>query len=103
MNMEHILQKVSHMDETTSWTLEETQQLLEIYFLLSKKEGHIFDLIYRYLGCDTWEDIFRDYDERYLNDKAVGVRVALEEIEERIKERKEEEEEKKEEEEKRKR
>ena len=97
--MEHILQKVSHMDETTSWTLEETQQLLEIYFLFSKKEGHIFDLLYRYHGCDTWEDIFRDYDERYLRDKAAGVQVALEEIE-RIKgrkeERKEEEEEKKE-------
>ena len=98
--MEHILQKVSHMDKTTSWTLEETQQLLEIYILLSKKEGYIFDLIYRYHGCDSWEDIFRDYDETYLKDKARGVQVALDEIEERIKERKEEEEEKKEKKEK---
>ena len=97
--MEHILQKVSHMDETTSWTLEETQKVLGIYFLFSKKEIHIFDLIYKYHGCDSWEHIFREYDERYLMDKTAGVRVALEEIErikERKEERKEEQEEKKE-------
>lgn len=63
-----------------SWTLEEQKKLLDIYYIISKKEKHIFNLIYRYHGCDSWEDIFRDYDKNYLKDKATGVKIAINEI-----------------------
>lgn len=68
-----------------NWTLEEKKNLLDIYFIISKKEAHIFDLIYNYHGCDGWEDIFRDYDGKYLEDKTVGVEIAINEIVENIK------------------
>jgi hypothetical protein len=58
--------------------------LLNIYHTISKKESAIFDLIYRYHGCDSWEDIFRDYDRQYLIDKASGVNVAITTINEKI-------------------
>jgi hypothetical protein len=63
-----------------NWSLEEKKQLLNIYLIFCKKEDQIFNLIYRYHGCDSWEDIFRDYNVRYLQDKADGVEVAIEEI-----------------------
>ena len=43
----------------------------------------LFDLIYKYHGCDSWEDIFRDYDKVYLKDKVIGVEIAIKEIVER--------------------
>ena len=67
------------------WSLEEIRALLDIYFVISKKEAQIFDLIYQYHGCDSWEDIFRDYNPRHLEDKADGVEVAINEITERTK------------------
>lgn len=72
-----------------NWTLEERKKLLNLYLIISKKEHHIFDLIYRYHGCDSWEDIFRDYDINYLKDKKDGVKIAIEEIKERIKNKEE--------------
>jgi hypothetical protein len=65
------------------WSLEEIKTLLDLYLIISKKEQHIFDLIYKYHGCDSWEDIFRDYDKGYLRDKAIGVEIAIKEIVER--------------------
>jgi hypothetical protein len=62
---------------------------LYLYYIISKKESHIFDLIYCYHGCDSWEDIFRDYDTNYLKDKKNGVKIAIEEIKERINNNKE--------------
>ena len=85
--MEHILDKLTKVDDETSfqdWSLEEKKKLLDIYFIISKKETHIFDLIYNYQGCDSWEDIFRDYDPRYLEDKTTGVEIAIDEIVEQI-------------------
>ncbi len=64
----------------SNWTDEEKQKLLNIYLIISKKENHIFDLIYRCHGCDSWEDIFRDYNTDYLNDKAGGVQVAIDQL-----------------------
>ena len=55
-----------------------------MYFIISKKEINIFNLIYAYHGCDGWEDVFRDYDENYLKDKANGVEIAIDEITEQI-------------------
>ena len=68
-----------------SWSLEEKKQLLDIYYIISKKETHIFELIYTYQGCDSWEDIFREYDSKYLEDKIIGVEIAINEIVEEIK------------------
>lgn len=87
--MENIIEKLKQMDDENAWTnwcLKEKQQLLDIYFIISKKETHIFNLIYAYHGCDSWEDIFRDYNEKYLKDKAIGIEIAIDEITEQIKE-----------------
>jgi hypothetical protein len=87
--MENIIEKLklikdndNKKDKTAfdNWTLEEEQQLLDLYLIISKKESHIFNLIYRYHGCDSWEDIFRDYKIKNLKDKADGVEIAIEEI-----------------------
>ena len=86
--MENIIEKLKQLKDNDKkdkkafddWSLEEKQQLLEIYLIISKKESHIFDLIYTYHGCDSWEDIFRDYKIRFLKDKADGVEIAVEEI-----------------------
>ena len=86
--MESIIEKINQIEDPNTafddWTLEEMKQLLEIYLILSKKETHIFKLIYKYHGCDSWEDIFRDYDNIYLQDKVRGVEIAINEIKERI-------------------
>ena len=54
--------------------------MLDIYLIICKKETHIFELIYQYHECDSCEDIFRDYDIKILEDKTVGVEIAIEEI-----------------------
>ena len=86
--MENIIDKLTKIEDDNSWenwTLEEKKKLLDIYFKISQKETHIFDLIYNYHGCDSWEDIFRDYDTKYLEDKTIGVEIAINEIVEEIK------------------
>jgi hypothetical protein len=86
--MENIIDKLTKIEDKNSWkkwSLEEKKQILDIYFIISKKESHIFDLIYNYHGCDSWEDIFRDYDSNYLEDKTNGVEIAINEIVEKIK------------------
>ncbi len=83
--MENIIEKLKQITNKNAWddwTVEEKQRLLDIYFIISKKESHIFDLIFTYHGCDSWEDIFRDYDVQYLKDKAEGVKIAIRGIEE---------------------
>lgn len=88
--MEKIIEKLLQIEDRDTafndWSLEEKKKLLEIYVVLCKKETHIFDLIYKYHGCDSWEDIFRDYDKTYLQDKTQGVEIAIKEIQERIEE-----------------
>lgn len=82
--MENIIEKLKEINENKSifhnWSLEEIKKLLDIYFIISKKEDYIFDLIYMYHKGDSWEDIFRDYDIQYLEDKTNGVEVAINEI-----------------------
>ena len=87
-SFENIIDKLTKIEDNNSWknwTLEEKKQILDIYFIISKKETHIFDLIYNYHGCDSWEDIFRDYNSKYLEDKTIGVEIAINEIVEKIK------------------
>ena len=86
--MENIIDKLTKIEDNNcweNWTLEEKKKILDIYFIISKKETHIFDLIYNYHGCDSWEDIFRDYDSKYLEDKTTGVEIAINEIVEEMK------------------
>ena len=88
--MESILEKLKNLNVDTNtvwkeWNIQEKKQLLEIYYIFSKKERHIYDLIYSFHGCDSWEDIFRDYSRSFLRDKAEGVEIAIEAIDEKIK------------------
>jgi hypothetical protein len=86
--MENIIDKLTKIEDNNcwqNWTLEEKKKILDIYFIISKKETHIFNLIYNYHGCDSWEDIFRDYDSNYLEDKTTGVEIAINEIVEKMK------------------
>jgi hypothetical protein len=82
--MENIINKLNQKtdDKTiwSDWSLEEIKNLLDIYFIISKKEDHILNLIYTYHETDSWEDIFRDYDVNYLKDKAIGVEIAINEL-----------------------
>lgn len=81
--MELLIEKLNQIKDKTgfyNWSLEEQKQLLDIYLIISKKENHIFKLIYSYHECDSWEDIFRDYDKKKLEDKAAGVEIAIEGI-----------------------
>ncbi len=79
--MESIIEKLKTANfDWSNWSLEEKKQLLELYLLISKKEHHIFKLIYDNHDCDSWEDIFRDYSINYLDDKLRGVRVALDNL-----------------------
>lgn len=86
--MDNIINKLNQIEDERynwdNWSLEDKKKLLDIYFIISKKETHIFDLIYNYHGCDSYEDIFRDYKIRYLNNKADGVEIAINEIVEQI-------------------
>ena len=92
--MENIINKLNEIEDEDkipnwdNWSLEEKKRLLDIYFIISKKETHIFNLIYSYHGGDSWEDIFRDYDTNYLENKTTGIEIAIDEIIEQIKENK---------------
>ena len=78
--MESIIDKLTKITDNNSWnnwTLEEKKKLFDIYFIISKTETHIFDLIYDYHGSDSWEDIFRDYDSRYFENKTTGIEIVV--------------------------
>jgi hypothetical protein len=93
--MENIIEKLKEINNIKSildnWSLEDIKKLLDIYFIISKKEEHIFDLIYIYHKCDRWEEFFCDYEMQYLKDKVNGVEVAITEINEIMKQKKEKE------------
>ena len=82
--MENLIERLDKIKDNknpfNSWSLDEIKQLLDIYFIISKKETHIFKLIYSYHGCDSWESIFRDYNINYLESKTNGVEVAIKEV-----------------------
>ena len=89
--MENIIDKlkkelIGFLVDLDDLRLEDLKKLLEIYLIISEREAEIFDVIYRFHGCDSWEDIFRDYSNRYLEDKAEGVQIAIEGIQKKIEE-----------------
>jgi hypothetical protein len=82
--MENIMNKLNKIDGYKNtfdkWSFEEKKKLLDIYFIICKQEAHLFDLVYSYHGTDGFEDIFREYDARYLQEKATGVEMAIDEM-----------------------
>lgn len=83
----HVIEKLNEIvysrNPWKNWSLEEQKTLLEIYLAISKKESYIFDLIWSLHGCDSWEDIFRDYNYIDFEDKISGVEVALDTLKEK--------------------
>jgi hypothetical protein len=88
--MENIIKKLAKQNDYDTepwenWSLEELHKLLELYLIICKKEANLFELVYSYQDTDFLEDIFRDYDERYLREKADGVDIAVKNIIKEIK------------------
>jgi hypothetical protein len=81
INITNTLIKFQNDTNWENWSQNEMIMLLKIYHSFCKKEARIYDLIYKYHDCDTWEDIFRDYNESVLEDKSYGVEVAIRRIE----------------------
>ena len=44
------------------------------------KEANIFRMIYNNQGCDSFEDIFRDFNMVDVNDKILGVQLAIDSL-----------------------
>ena len=77
--------KENGCDFWEKWSREEKKQLLELYLIMSKKEALIYYLIWNNHECDSWEDIFRDFSRKLLEDKAIGVEVAIETLDHKMK------------------
>ena len=81
MNTDELLSKLEDKNfKFNKFNYTELKKLLQIYLIFCKKEPEIFELIYRLHGCDSYEDIFRDYDYRYIEDKTTGVQIAIDEL-----------------------
>ena len=83
--MDKILDKLDKVttssdEEWDEWTLWEKISLLELYKLFCNKEANIFRLIYNNQGCDSFEDIFRDFNMVDVNDKILGVQLAIDSL-----------------------
>jgi hypothetical protein len=83
---DEIIEKLKTIDEIglgspwQNWSLKEIKKLLKLYYSFCKNEGYLYELVYSFHGCDSWEDIFRDYNNDFLERKARGVKVALDDI-----------------------
>jgi len=73
----NLLQKIG---SDSKLTIQEKKDILELYYIMTKNEARLNDLVYNYHGCDSWEDIFRDYDSTLLEEKAEGIKIAIENI-----------------------
>lgn len=88
--MDNIINKLNDLknkkvnDIWYDWSLEEKKDLIYLYYIISKNEHHIFNLVYDFHGCDSWKDMFVDFNAIYLTDKANGVKIALNNINQEI-------------------
>jgi len=83
MNTDELLSKLQNEESNlNNFKYKEIKKLLEIYLIFCKKEDEIFKMISSLHGCDSYEDIFRDYDYRYMEDKTSGVEIAINELDE---------------------
>ena len=81
MNIDELLTKLENKEfKRKNFYHKEIKKLLQIYLIFCKKEDEVFKMIYSLHGCDTYEDIFRDFDYRYIEDKIAGVEIALNEL-----------------------
>lgn len=88
----YIIQKLQRLNDSSAhseepikeWSIYEKKKLLEIYSLFSRNEHKIFDLIYRYHGCYSWEDTFREYSDIDFDFKTRGIGIAIDGINEEI-------------------
>jgi len=74
----------NNWENILTWPKEKQLELLKMYHIFSKNEGKIFALIYDNHEDDAWEDMFRDYDQEYIEDKAIGVEIALNNLQDRL-------------------
>jgi hypothetical protein len=81
MNTDELLSKLKENEfNTKKFSYQEIKKLLQLYLIFCKKEDEVFKMIYSIHGCDSYEDIFRDFDYRYIEDKIAGVEIALNEL-----------------------
>ena len=73
----NLLQKIG---SDSKLTIQEKKDILELYYIMTKNEARLNDLVYNYHECDSWEDIFRDYNEYIIDEKAEGIKMAIENI-----------------------
>lgn len=79
----HILEKLKKNNKDfEKWSKDERKALLDLYLIISENEDSILDFVYTYHSCDTWEDIFRDYNRCLLKDKEDGIKISLKNFEE---------------------
>lgn len=81
MNIDELLSKLENKEfNEKKFKYDEIKKLLKIYLIFCKKEEDIFKMIYSLHGTDCYEDIFRDYNYRYIEEKIEGVEIALNEL-----------------------
>jgi len=81
MNIDQLLSKLENKEfNEKNFKYDEIKKLLKIYLIFCKKEEEIFKMIYSLHGTDCYEDIFRDYNYRYIEEKIQGVEIALNEL-----------------------
>jgi hypothetical protein len=86
--MDELLGKLQNAREESidwsNWTPEEQLGLLKLYSVFVARESDMYNLIYSSHGCDTFEGIFRDYDEVDLQDKLRGLNITMKNMKEKI-------------------
>ena len=81
MNTDELLSKLENKEfNEKKFKYDEIKRLLKIYLIFCKKEEEIFKMIYSLHGTDCYEDIFRDYNYKYIEEKIEGVEIALNEL-----------------------
>lgn len=74
-----LLDKLQNQNDMT---IAEKKEILKLYYIMIKNETLLCDLVYSFHGCDSWEDIFRDYNEYEIESKADGILIAIRNMEE---------------------
>jgi len=70
------------LQNEVNMTIDEKKEILKLYYIMMKHEALLCDLVYSFHGCDSWEDIFRDYNEYDIEAKSEGILIAIQNIEE---------------------
>ena len=86
LNTDILLEKLNviddhHMIDWNTWNKDEQIKMLKIYLKIVKREADLYDLIWKNHGCDSWEDIFCDYNQNELSEKAYGVKASINTLE----------------------